>query len=155
ASDQASQCGSWRLTKSVLIGDESESEDQAVAQAGKEDEKQDTIQEEFFLPEPVRKFLTFFYRVFKENNAYEVHGVYESGFNKISDRFYPKQPWPEADKIAGYVNNGKSAGWGGIGASADDGCCRPSVFDLLPRALLSPHLHTRPANHPRPLWLIR
>jgi translation initiation factor 3 subunit L len=50
----------------------------------------------------------YFYRNVLENNVYELHNVYDSSFNKLTNKYYQKQPWPEAELIAPLVNDGKA-----------------------------------------------
>lgn len=65
-------------------------------------QQQSTIQ----IPDGVRNFILYFYRNYLENNVYELHNVYDSSFNKLTDKYYTKQPWPEAEVIAPLVNDG-------------------------------------------------
>jgi translation initiation factor 3 subunit L len=60
------------------------------------------------LPDGVRNFIMYFYRNVLENNVYELHNVYDSSFNKLTNKYYQKQPWPEAELIAPLVNDGKA-----------------------------------------------
>lgn len=60
------------------------------------------------LPDGVRNFILYFYRNVLENNVYELHNVYDSSFNKLTNKYYQKQPWPEAELIAPLVNDGKA-----------------------------------------------
>ncbi|KAL1931987.1 hypothetical protein VTP01DRAFT_9043 [Rhizomucor pusillus] len=64
-------------------------------------QQQSTIQ----IPDGVRNFILYFYRNYLENNVYELHNVYDSSFNKLTDKYYTKQPWPEAEVIAPLVND--------------------------------------------------
>ncbi|KAI9269184.1 RNA polymerase I-associated factor PAF67-domain-containing protein [Phascolomyces articulosus] len=57
------------------------------------------------IPDGVRNFILFFYRNVLENNVYELHNVYDTSFNKLTDKYYTKQSWPEAEIIARLVNN--------------------------------------------------
>ncbi|KAJ3043764.1 hypothetical protein HDV00_004170 [Rhizophlyctis rosea] len=57
------------------------------------------------LPEPVRNFILFFHRNITERSVWELHAIYENGFNKLTEKFYPKAPWPEAESIGGLVND--------------------------------------------------
>ncbi|KAI8377870.1 RNA polymerase I-associated factor PAF67-domain-containing protein [Radiomyces spectabilis] len=56
------------------------------------------------IPDSVKNFILHFYRNVTDNNVFELHNVYDSSFNKLSDRYYQKQPWPEAELIAPLVN---------------------------------------------------
>ncbi|RKO91609.1 translation initiation factor 3 complex subunit L, partial [Blyttiomyces helicus] len=57
------------------------------------------------LPDLVKKFIANFYRNVKERNVWELHTIYESGFNKLTEKFYAKAPWPEAEGIAHLVQD--------------------------------------------------
>ena len=59
------------------------------------------------IPEVVKNFIIYFHRNILENNVYELHGIYENSFNRLTEKFYTKSPWPEADYIAPLVNDGK------------------------------------------------
>ncbi|EDO28355.1 predicted protein, partial [Nematostella vectensis] len=37
-------------------------------------------------------------------NLYEIQSIYENGFNKLTDRYFNKTPWPEAEFIAPLVS---------------------------------------------------
>ena len=41
-----------------------------------------------------------------DNNVYELHGIYDNSFNKLTEKYYQKQAWPEAEVIASLVNDG-------------------------------------------------
>src|SRR5947207_9896759 len=58
------------------------------------------------IPEVVKNFIIYFHRNILENNVYELHGIYENSFNRLTEKFYAKSPWPEADYIAPLVNDG-------------------------------------------------
>ena len=53
----------------------------------------------------MRGYLTHFYHAYLENDVYEMQGCYENQFNRITEKFYQKAPWPEAEVIAPIVNN--------------------------------------------------
>ncbi|PKY56340.1 hypothetical protein RhiirA4_438439 [Rhizophagus irregularis] len=57
------------------------------------------------IPEVVKNFIIYFHRNILENNVYELHGIYENSFNRLTEKFYAKTPWPEADYIAPLVND--------------------------------------------------
>jgi translation initiation factor 3 subunit L len=43
-----------------------------------------------------------------ENNLAEITVAYESGWNRLTEKFYSKTEWPEAEVIAPLVNDGES-----------------------------------------------
>ncbi|CAG8437592.1 1718_t:CDS:10 [Acaulospora morrowiae] len=57
------------------------------------------------IPDVVKNFIMFFHRNILENNVYELHGIYENSFNRLTEKFYSKTTWPEADFIAPLVND--------------------------------------------------
>ncbi|KAG2188720.1 hypothetical protein INT44_003859 [Umbelopsis vinacea] len=57
------------------------------------------------IPDTIKNFITYFHRNVLENNIYELHTLYEVTFNKLTDRFYAKQPWPEAELISPLVDD--------------------------------------------------
>ncbi|KAI7867649.1 RNA polymerase I-associated factor PAF67-domain-containing protein [Spinellus fusiger] len=57
------------------------------------------------IPDTVRNFILHFYRNVLENNVYELHNIYDSSFNKLTDKFYTKQAWPDAESISSFVND--------------------------------------------------
>lgn len=40
------------------------------------------------------------------NNLAEITAAYENGWNKLTEQFYTKQEWPEAETIAPLVGEG-------------------------------------------------
>lgn len=59
------------------------------------------------IPDGVRNFILHFYRNVIDNNVYELHNIYDSSFNKLTEKYYQKQAWPEAEVVAPLVNDGK------------------------------------------------
>ncbi|KAI8981055.1 RNA polymerase I-associated factor PAF67-domain-containing protein [Pilobolus umbonatus] len=57
------------------------------------------------IPDPVRNFILHFYRNVMDNNVYELHNIYDSSFNKLTEKYYQKQAWPEAEVISPLVND--------------------------------------------------
>ncbi|KAJ3186758.1 hypothetical protein HDU85_007578 [Gaertneriomyces sp. JEL0708] len=55
-------------------------------------------------PEIVR-FIIHFHRMVTERNVWDLHAVYENGWNQLTEKFYPKAPWPEPEAIAQLVND--------------------------------------------------
>lgn len=56
-----------------------------------------------YIPEPVKKFLTYFRDMIHEGNTFEITSLYENSFPKLTDQFFKSSPWPEADVVAQYV----------------------------------------------------
>lgn len=64
--------------------------------------------QEVQIPEVVKNFIVFFHRNILENNVYELHSIYEHSFNKLTEKFYAKESWPEPEAISPLVNDGNS-----------------------------------------------
>ena len=47
-----------------------------------------------------------FHQAVLKNNLAEITVAYESGWNRLTEKFYAKTEWPDADLIAPLVNNG-------------------------------------------------
>lgn len=47
-----------------------------------------------------------FYQAVQENNLAEITVSYESGWNRLTEKYYAKTEWPEAELIAPLVNDG-------------------------------------------------
>ncbi|CAA0838369.1 RNA polymerase I-associated factor PAF67 [Striga hermonthica] len=58
-----------------------------------------------YVPDSVKSFVVHMYRHIREKNVYEIHQMYETSFQSISDRFFKDSPWPSVDSVAPYVDN--------------------------------------------------
>ena len=52
------------------------------------------------------QFIAHFHQAVLENNLAEITVAYESGWNRLTEKFYSKTEWPEAEVIAPLVNDG-------------------------------------------------
>lgn len=52
------------------------------------------------------QFIVHFHQAVLENNLAEITVAYESGWNRLTEKFYSKTEWPEAEVIAPLVNDG-------------------------------------------------
>jgi len=52
------------------------------------------------------QFIVRFHQAVLDNNLAEITISYESGWNKLTEKFYAKTEWPEAEIIAPLVNDG-------------------------------------------------
>ena len=52
------------------------------------------------------QFIVHFYQAVQENNLAEITVAYESGWNRLTEKYYAKTEWPEAELIAPLVNDG-------------------------------------------------
>ncbi|POW17952.1 hypothetical protein PSTT_00176 [Puccinia striiformis] len=57
------------------------------------------------VPEPVRKYIIYLHTTLLSANPQEIFAAYEGGWNRLTEKFYQKTEWPEADIIAPLVNN--------------------------------------------------
>ncbi|EDP45452.1 hypothetical protein MGL_0441 [Malassezia globosa CBS 7966] len=55
------------------------------------------------VPEQVRKYLTHFQMAIAKNSLADIHSAYETHWNRLSDRFYQRSEWPDAETIAPLV----------------------------------------------------
>lgn len=68
------------------------------------------------------------------NNLAEITAAYENGWNKLTEQFYTKQEWPEAETIAPLVGEGRSSAYTTAGETHPD--CRPRILNSISRAVL-------------------
>jgi len=59
----------------------------------------------YMLPDKVRNFIVLFHTHVSERNLPEIQKVYDETFNKMTEDFFMKEPWPTADSISMLVNN--------------------------------------------------
>jgi len=57
------------------------------------------------IPDPVKRFIVHFHKAVVDNNLSEITTAYESGWNRLTEQFYAKTEWPEAETIAPLVND--------------------------------------------------
>ncbi|KAJ3558424.1 hypothetical protein NM688_g928 [Phlebia brevispora] len=57
------------------------------------------------VPDPVKRFIVHFHQAVLDNNLPEITVAYESGWNRLTEKFYAKTEWPEAEIIAPLVND--------------------------------------------------
>lgn len=58
------------------------------------------------VPEYVRTFVLGLRQVVAEKNASALYQLYETTWNKLSDKFFKQSEWPRAELIAPIVDNG-------------------------------------------------
>ncbi|XP_068760518.1 eukaryotic translation initiation factor 3 subunit L-like [Montipora capricornis] len=64
----------------------------------------DPITYTYSFPEEIRRFIHFFHQHITEQKLYEIQSIYETGFNKLTERHFEKSPWPDADHVAPIVD---------------------------------------------------
>lgn len=57
------------------------------------------------IPEMVKNFITYFHANILDGNVSEMHSMYETSFNRITEKLYQKQPWPQPEAIAPLVEH--------------------------------------------------
>lgn len=58
-----------------------------------------------FVPDSVKSFVVHLYRHIREKNVYEIHQMYETSFQTLSDRMFKDSPWPSVDAVSPFVDN--------------------------------------------------
>ncbi|KAF4349035.1 hypothetical protein F8388_019520 [Cannabis sativa] len=58
-----------------------------------------------FVPDSVKSFVVHLYRHIREKNVYEIHQMYETSFQTLSERLFKDTPWPSVDAVSTYVDN--------------------------------------------------
>ena len=58
-----------------------------------------------FIPDQVRNFIGYFHKNLVDRQIVELHNIYEFVFNKLTEKFYQKQRWPEPSIVAPLVDN--------------------------------------------------
>ena len=101
------------------------------------------------------QFIVHFHQAVLENNLAEITAAYESGWNRLTEKFYSKTEWPEAEVIAPLVNDGESPITLNYELSLNLQVSRPTLPYSLPRALLPPCILPHPTRRRRPFPLVR
>ncbi|KAL3877920.1 hypothetical protein ACJMK2_035561 [Sinanodonta woodiana] len=68
-------------------------------------ERQYQQQQTFIIPEHIKVFLTYFRKCIVDQNVYGIQDAYENGFNKLTDRFFKTNPWPDAEVVSPIVGH--------------------------------------------------
>lgn len=64
-----------------------------------DDGKESTPMPTYHVPEEIKRFIHYFHQHIVEQNLYEIQSIYENGFNKLTERYFAKSPWPEPEYI--------------------------------------------------------
>jgi len=81
------------------------------------------------LSEPVKLFVTYFYKAINDNCVYDIQNAYETGFPRLTDKFFNKQKWPTYDVIAPLVGQSE-------------------IFEILYKELYYRHIYAHVTNGP-------
>ncbi|BAD82420.1 putative eukaryotic translation initiation factor 3 subunit 6 interacting protein [Oryza sativa Japonica Group] len=57
-----------------------------------------------YVPDSVKTFVAHMYRHVRDKNVYEIHQMYEGGFQRLSDRLFRDAPWPAAEAVSPYCD---------------------------------------------------
>ena len=52
-----------------------------------------------YVPEPIKKFLLYFYDVYSKGDGFELTKLYEQTFPKLTEQFFKTSPWPEVEEL--------------------------------------------------------
>lgn len=89
------------------------------------------------------QFIAHFHQAVLENNLAEITVAYESGWNRLTEKFYSKTEWPEAEVIAPLVNDGMLHNLLGMKIPLDLVCFEDQIFLILYRELYYRHVYSR------------
>ncbi|CAE6378854.1 unnamed protein product [Rhizoctonia solani] len=57
------------------------------------------------IPDVVKRFIVQFHQAVMDNNLPEITNAYDQGWNRLTEKYYSKSEWPEAELIAPLVND--------------------------------------------------
>lgn len=57
----------------------------------------------YIIPDEIKNFLIDFQHSIQQHNIFQIQNAYEEGFNKLTDRFFSNDKWPNADVVATYM----------------------------------------------------
>ena len=61
------------------------------------------------VPDPVKRYIIAFYQAIQNNSLPEITAAYEGSWSRLTDKFYAKTEWPEAEVIAPLVQEGEKS----------------------------------------------
>jgi len=59
----------------------------------------------YLLTENVKNFIIYFHKQVTERNLPEIQRIYDEKFNKLTEEYFSKEPWPNAELVAPLANN--------------------------------------------------
>ncbi|XP_043210586.1 eukaryotic translation initiation factor 3 subunit L-like, partial [Amphibalanus amphitrite] len=86
------------------------------------------------VPDPVRRFVIHLRNMIRDKNVGEIQQLYEHEFPRLTQEFFEKQPWPEAEEIQPYVSD-------------DDDEAGSMMFLILYKELYFRHLYALSASN--------
>jgi len=57
------------------------------------------------VPDAIKTFVQFFSKQLRTKDLYEIADLYDTEWNKLTDKYFKASPWPSADSIAPFVEN--------------------------------------------------
>eukprot|EP01112_Ceratiomyxa_fruticulosa_P003280 TRINITY_DN1364_c0_g1_i2.p1 TRINITY_DN1364_c0_g1~~TRINITY_DN1364_c0_g1_i2.p1 ORF type:complete len:639 (+),score=130.75 TRINITY_DN1364_c0_g1_i2:186-2102(+) len=57
------------------------------------------------VPDKIKSFILYFQKQVRDRNVYEIHSVYESTWNKLTEKFFKSTPWTPVEQIASLVGD--------------------------------------------------
>ncbi|PWZ03232.1 eukaryotic translation initiation factor 3 subunit L [Testicularia cyperi] len=57
------------------------------------------------IPDQIRKYIVLFNQAVQNNNIQDISNAYEGTWNRLTDKFFARSEWPEAETIAPLVND--------------------------------------------------
>lgn len=60
------------------------------------------------IPDGAAQYLTYFYKKFLERNVAELHSLYESTFQDLTNRYFKNSNWPSPESVSPLFNNDKT-----------------------------------------------
>ncbi|SPC60792.1 related to eIF3l - translation initiation factor 3 subunit L [Ustilago sp. UG-2017b] len=57
------------------------------------------------VPDQIRKYIVLFNQAIQNNDVQDISNAYEGTWNRLTDKFYARSEWPEAETIAPLVND--------------------------------------------------
>ncbi|KAK0567071.1 hypothetical protein OC844_000409 [Tilletia horrida] len=94
----------------MAIGDYSQQQqgllddNNALAEAQLQQQSQQAAAALAAVPEQVRKYIHLFYQALQNNSLPEISTAYEANWNRLTEKFYARAEWPDAEVIAPLVN---------------------------------------------------
>jgi translation initiation factor 3 subunit L len=82
-----------------------------------------------------------FHQAVLDNNLAEITVAYESGWNRLTEKYYAKTEWPEAEVIAPLVNDGECQATDKFTSCSD--AALDQIFLILYRELYYRHVYSR------------
>lgn len=62
---------------------------------------------EYLVSDVVQNFIVYFHKQICDRNVHEIQQIYDEGFNRLTEQYFTKCPWPEAECIAPLVHDDK------------------------------------------------